>query len=56
MDRSDEYGDFYVVEGELTGPDGTLNVITVWIVQPGLGAEFRFVTLKPGKKDDDDET
>lgn len=53
LDRQDGYGDFYVVEGELTGPDGTLDVITVWITQPELNDEFRFVTLKPGAKHDD---
>ncbi len=55
QDRSDEYGDFYVVEGDLIGPEGeVLYVITVWHVQPDLDNEFRFVTLKPGKKADDE--
>jgi hypothetical protein len=55
QDRSDKYGDFYVVEGNLTGPeDETLYVVTVWHVQPDLESEFRFVTLKPGKKADDE--
>jgi hypothetical protein len=55
QDRSDEYGDFYIVEGDLIGPEGeALYVVTVWHVQPDLDNEFRFVTLKPGKKADDE--
>jgi hypothetical protein len=57
QDRSNEYGDLYRVEGELIGPEGALNVVTIWIVQPDLDNQFRFVTLKPGEKTtDDDET
>mgnify|MGYP005848588085 CR=1 FL=1 len=55
-DSSNEYGDFYRVEGDLVGPNGvTLYVVTIWIVQPGPGQQqFRFVTLKPGKRTGDE--
>ena len=46
LDRRNEYGTFYRVEGELVGPDGILEVVTVWIQQE-LDGVFRFVTLKP---------
>lgn len=46
VDRQDEYGVFYRVQGELTGPDGALEVVTVWIQQE-IDGVFRFVTLKP---------
>jgi hypothetical protein len=46
VDRRNEYGVFYRVEGELNGPDGALVVVTVWIQQE-IDGVFRFVTLKP---------
>ena len=48
VDRRNEYGAFYRVEGELKGPDGTLEVVTIWIQQEFDGV-FRFVTLKPAR-------
>jgi hypothetical protein len=53
-DRDDEYGIFYQVSGDLYGPDGKLQVTTVWLRQHIDGA-YRFVTLEtvqggpPGK-------
>lgn len=49
-DLSNEYGDFYRVDGQLDGPSGTLAVVTIWIVQPTVDGRFRFVTLKPLRK------
>lgn len=31
VDRIDEYGVFYRVEGALQGPDGILAVVTIWM-------------------------
>lgn len=40
-----KYGQKYMIQGSLTGPNGTiLQVKTVWIVTP---SETRFVTLVP---------
>jgi len=46
VDRTNEYGAFYLVEGKLQGPNGVLEVVTVWIQQE-IDGVFRFVTLKP---------
>ncbi len=46
VDRRNEYGAFYRVEGKLSGPDGALEVVTIWIRQE-IDGVFRFVTLKP---------
>lgn len=46
IDRQDEYGIFYRVEGVLDGPTGILEVITIWLERAADG-ELRFVTLKP---------
>jgi hypothetical protein len=45
-DRQDKYGTYYLVEGSLIGPNGTLAVVTVWIERITDGI-FQFVTLKP---------
>jgi hypothetical protein len=45
-DRQDKYGTYYLVEGPLIGPNGTLAVVTVWIERITDGI-FQFVTLKP---------
>jgi hypothetical protein len=46
-DGVNEYGTFYRVEGELTGPSGrSLPVVLVWL-QWKLDGTFHFVTLKP---------
>jgi hypothetical protein len=46
-DGSNEYGTFYRVSGELTGPNGrTLPVVLIWL-QWKIDAAFHFVTLKP---------
>jgi hypothetical protein len=46
-DLTNEYGDFYRVEGPLIGPTGELVVVTIWLLQTGSDGSFRFVTLKP---------
>ncbi len=48
-DRSDEYGVFYQVAGELVGLNGViLSVVTIWL-QRKTDGKFQFVTLKPLK-------
>lgn len=45
--KSNEYGTFYQVTGELIGMnDVSLSVITVWL-QRQIDGKFQFVTLKP---------
>jgi hypothetical protein len=46
-EKSNEYGTFYQVEGELIGVNGVnLSVVTVWL-QRQIDGKFWFVTLKP---------
>jgi hypothetical protein len=46
-EKSNEYGTFYQVEGELIGVNGvSLSIITVWL-QRQIDGKFQFVTLKP---------
>jgi hypothetical protein len=46
-EKSNEYGTFYQVEGDLIGVNGvSLSVVTVWL-QRQIDAKFQFVTLKP---------
>jgi hypothetical protein len=46
-EKSNEYGIFYQVEGELIGVNSiNLSVITVWL-QRQVDGKFQFVTLKP---------
>lgn len=48
-DNTNEYGTFYIVEGNLQGiNDRDLAVVTVWL-QSKHDGNFRFVTLKPKK-------
>jgi hypothetical protein len=47
-DRINEYGTFYVVEGLLTGPTGTIQVVCVWMKR-AIDDSFHFVTLKPSR-------
>lgn len=49
QDREDEYGTFYRVTGTLTGPEGELAVVTVWIFGT-KDQQYRFITLKPDKE------
>ncbi len=50
-DGSNEFGEYFRVEGGLTGLNGiTLEVVTVWIVRAYSDGKFHFVTLKPGRK------
>jgi hypothetical protein len=49
-DRTNEYGTFYQVEGELTGTNEVnLSVTTIWL-QRQIDCKFQFVTLKPRKE------
>ncbi|HUT32448.1 MAG TPA: hypothetical protein VNE39_03125 [Planctomycetota bacterium] len=49
-ERSSEYGQFLVVEGELAGPNGIrLPVVSVWL-RWHKDDSVHFVTLKPGKE------
>lgn len=48
VDRRNEYGAFYRVEGILRGPRGDLEVITVWLRREVDGS-YWFVTLKPAR-------
>ncbi|WP_204153261.1 DUF6883 domain-containing protein [Leptolyngbya sp. CCY15150] len=45
-DRQNKYGIYYLVEGPLIGPNGTLAAVTVWIERTVDGI-VQFVTLKP---------
>jgi hypothetical protein len=45
-DRQNRYGTYYLVEGPLDGPNGTIAVVTVWI-ERAVDGIFQFVTLKP---------
>jgi hypothetical protein len=48
-DNINEYGVFYIVEGNLQGLNGrSLLVVTVWLQSRDDGS-FRFITLKPKK-------
>jgi hypothetical protein len=50
IDRENQYGIFYRVQGELIGINRrTLNVVTVWLEERATGI-IRFVTLKPRRK------
>ena len=47
-DRTDEYGTFYNVSGELQGVNGIdLSVVTIWLERKSDG-KFQFITLLPG--------
>jgi hypothetical protein len=48
VDRRNEYGVFYRVEGILRGPQGDLEVITVWLRRE-VDGKYWFVTLKPAR-------
>jgi len=49
-DRTNEYGAFFRVEGELQGPNGRgLQVVTIWL-RRHVDGQVRFVTLKPRKE------
>lgn len=48
--RSNEYGTFYQVVGDLVGPNKTrLPVVTIWLRRQ-IDGKFQFVTLKPQKE------
>lgn len=47
-DRTNEYGTFYNVYGELQGVnDINLSIVTIWLKRKSDG-KFQFITLKPG--------
>ncbi|MBL8131037.1 MAG: hypothetical protein JNL42_04200 [Anaerolineae bacterium] len=47
IDRSNQFGEYYVVHGELVGVnEQVLSVTTVWIQDAG-SERLRFITLKP---------
>lgn len=49
-DRTNEYGTFYQVKGELIGANGVnLSVTTVWLHRQS-DDQFQFVTLNPWKE------
>jgi hypothetical protein len=46
-DSTNEYGTFYIIDGNLQGANGhELTVVTVWL-QSKDDESFRFITLKP---------
>lgn len=49
LDYENEYGTFYLVEGNLIGPKSTLIVVTVWLKRTVDGI-IQFITLKPSKR------
>jgi len=51
LDNKNEYGEFYRVEGMLKGVNQCdLFVVTVWIMRAKEEGVYRFVTLKPWRK------
>jgi hypothetical protein len=46
LTRAEAYGQFFEIRGILHGPDGTLPVLTVWILRTGESFP-RFVTAYP---------
>jgi hypothetical protein len=46
-DQRTEYGDFYRVDGAISGPAQPLRVTTIWIIPTNDKEQCRFVTLKP---------
>ena len=51
QDRTNVYGDYYQVMGDLVGAGGRLlKVVTIWIVKANSDGKFSFVTLKPWKE------
>ena len=49
-ERTDQYGTFYQVQGELVGVNGvSLSIMSVWLHRQ-IDREFQFVTLVPCKE------
>jgi hypothetical protein len=49
-DKTNEYGIFYRVEGQLIGiNDRNLSVITIWLNRK-IDEQFQFITLKPKRE------
>ncbi|HNS39820.1 MAG TPA: hypothetical protein PKJ56_06185 [Promineifilum sp.] len=46
LDRQNEFGLFYRVEGVLRGPTGARLIVTIWL-QKTIDEHYRFITLKP---------
>ena len=54
LDRTDRFGDFYRVEGDLKGVnERELSVVTIWILRTAEDGVYRFVTLKSWRKNND---
>lgn len=49
IDKDNEYGRFYSIEGNLEGVNKTLSVVTIWLQRVNDG-QFQFITLKPKKE------
>lgn len=50
QDRTNIYGTFYEVTGELVGINGVnLSVVTIWLKRQ-VDGKFQFITLKPRKE------
>ncbi|MFZ4828670.1 MAG: DUF6883 domain-containing protein [Phototrophicaceae bacterium] len=49
LDREDEYGVFYQVQGILRGSNRQASAVSIWIYTQA-SATYRFITLKPHKE------
>ena len=47
-DGRNEYGVFWRVRGLLSGPEGSIPVVAIWL-QWHADGRFRFITLKPAR-------
>ena len=47
LDRTDRHGLSYRIVGELIGPTGAREFITIWMDRTEESNTYRFVTLKP---------
>lgn len=48
VDRINEHGVYYRVEGAMTGPNGKDRMlVTIWIVRSNADGKYYFVTLRP---------
>lgn len=49
-EKSNEYGVFYQVSGQLVGQNGvTLSVVTIWLKRQ-IDGKYQFITLKPAQE------
>jgi hypothetical protein len=48
IDRTNEHGVYYRVEGAMIGPNGKDRMlVTIWIVRANADGKYYFVTLRP---------